>query len=408
MLSEGTSKSHHYGYIDALRGYAILGVITVHTSQHVPPLEWHVSALATAGQYGVQLFFVVSALTLLLSWRSRRDGIMPFYIRRLFRIAPMFWLAIPIVYAFQGFEPRYWAPSGISWNHILSTMTFMHGWHPESINGVVPGGWSIAVEMTFYSIFPMLALALRSWGRLFIAIFVSIVFARVLNPIAETYLTSMMPDQPSYLRSAFTNYWFFNQVPVFLIGFSTFFALRDIYAPKGLLWMALVISALSMTLLPFVWLPGPQHIKYALCFGALAFCLGRGVGGFLINWPIRQLGKISYSAYLWHFAILGLFTQATEWTADWRSAVGIDSLTNVNLVFILLLVLVTAATAAASAVTYNLIEQPMISVGNTIIRRVWGRTAGAVDRSDIDRRGRAVELMGRVWVSVPVRRRLKD
>jgi peptidoglycan/LPS O-acetylase OafA/YrhL len=30
-------------------------------------------------------------------------------------------------------------------------------WHPNSINSVVPGSWSIAAEMTFYLVFPALA-----------------------------------------------------------------------------------------------------------------------------------------------------------------------------------------------------------------------------------------------------------
>jgi hypothetical protein len=43
-------------YIDALRGYAILGVIAVHSSQLFPTLEWPVRALADQGARGVQLF----------------------------------------------------------------------------------------------------------------------------------------------------------------------------------------------------------------------------------------------------------------------------------------------------------------------------------------------------------------
>ena len=54
----------HYKYIDALRGWAILGVIIVHSSQNFE-LPSILSRLSAAGARGVQLFFVVSALTLL-------------------------------------------------------------------------------------------------------------------------------------------------------------------------------------------------------------------------------------------------------------------------------------------------------------------------------------------------------
>lgn len=86
-----------YRYIDNARGLAILMVILVHTSQSVQ-LEWGIiSILSGYGQMGVQLFFVASALTLCLSFHQRKDEpnpILAFYIRRLFRIAPMYYLGL--------------------------------------------------------------------------------------------------------------------------------------------------------------------------------------------------------------------------------------------------------------------------------------------------------------------------
>src|ERR1700733_5588258 len=82
-------------YIDALRGYAILMVIAVHTSQAFSDLPKSFSTILSQGARGVQLFFVTSALTLSMSWVSRKESAGAFYLRRFFRIAPMFWLAIP-------------------------------------------------------------------------------------------------------------------------------------------------------------------------------------------------------------------------------------------------------------------------------------------------------------------------
>ena len=138
-------------------------MILVHVSQAVPDLPHQLRLLADQGARGVQLFFVVSALTLMLSWHRRHDGVLPFYIRRLFRIAPVFWLAIAGFLLLDGFDPRYWAPHGIDWRHVLATLTFQHGWHPATITSVVPGGWTIAVEMTFYAMFPIIASVSRRW-----------------------------------------------------------------------------------------------------------------------------------------------------------------------------------------------------------------------------------------------------
>ena len=51
--------------------------------QYFDDLPGAVRTLADQGARGVQLFFVASAITLCMSWEARRDGAIPFYIRRL-------------------------------------------------------------------------------------------------------------------------------------------------------------------------------------------------------------------------------------------------------------------------------------------------------------------------------------
>ena len=146
-------EPRRYDYIDALRGYAILMVIAVHSSQYFETLA--ADRLITAGARGVQLFFVASGITLCLSWMARNDGALPFYVRRFFRIAPMFYLAIVFFIFTRGFSPSFYAPDGIGLRHILMTATFTHGMMVDTITSLVPGSWSIADEMMFYAAFPL-------------------------------------------------------------------------------------------------------------------------------------------------------------------------------------------------------------------------------------------------------------
>ena len=88
-----------YDYIDSIRGFAIFGVVLVHSSQWVAPTSSILSSIAAQGARGVQLFFIASALTLFLSMASRKQQqeemlILSFFNRRFFRIAPAFYLAI--------------------------------------------------------------------------------------------------------------------------------------------------------------------------------------------------------------------------------------------------------------------------------------------------------------------------
>ena len=92
--AEMSDPIRRFSYIDALRGYAILMVIEVHTSQLFSDLPGPLATILNQGARGVQLFFVTSAFTLSMSWVARNETTADFFTRRLFRIAPMFWIAI--------------------------------------------------------------------------------------------------------------------------------------------------------------------------------------------------------------------------------------------------------------------------------------------------------------------------
>src|SRR5258708_29037807 len=116
------------GRIDALdagRGVAICGVILVHVSLWIPDLPHWLELVASMGQYGVQLFFVISAVTITLSLDddAKRFGGEPvtiaqrFYIKRFFRIAPLYYVAI-LAYAIADYLARPAVPKPLVAPHI--------------------------------------------------------------------------------------------------------------------------------------------------------------------------------------------------------------------------------------------------------------------------------------------------
>src|SRR5262249_38127960 len=259
-------------YIDALRGYAILGVIAVHSGQSVANLP-HTLKFVTEGsaKYGVQLFFVVSALALLLSWHKRSDGAARFYVRRLFRIAPMFWLAACVYLVIFGMagSSSYWAHGGLTALGISATFLFLNGWSPDTMNALVPGGWSISAEAMFYIVFPFLAASIKSLRAAIVA-FLAAVAIVVLE--GDTIARLLLPTggEHDYLTGAFLNWWFLAQVPVFLVGFVVYYGLR-IELPRWVWSLGVQASIVALLFLVFVrWLPGPREVHFALAFGLLA------------------------------------------------------------------------------------------------------------------------------------------
>jgi peptidoglycan/LPS O-acetylase OafA/YrhL len=366
-------------YIDALRGYAILAVIMVHSSQLVSGLEWPIRQFAQKGQRGVQLFFVVSALTLMSSWHRRNDGAGPFLIRRAFRIAPMFWLAIIFFVLLDGFGPRYFAPEGIGWLHVAATAAFVHGWYPTTINSVVPGGWSIAVEMMFYLGFPFIVWWLREWRSTTLALAVAMLVAPELSRTVPGLLWPRMSDG---VVGNFGALWLPKQLPVFLIGVLTFHLsnrLSGKCSMRGLEIGAAVCVALIL-LAPF--LPGIGGLyPCAALFGALAFTLGQGAGKWLVVAPVRALGIVSYSAYLVHFAILGVLVRLRDTGID---PFGIGDAAHGWSYFLFCYIALVAATAACSTLTYRYVEKPGIAVGRWLANRMRPRNFPCRASSQLD------------------------
>ena len=77
--------------IDVTRAIAVALVVWVHAHHIVPGLDPFVAAIFGFGHLGVQLFFLASAFMLCHSMASRGDvDLTKFYLRRFFRIAPLY------------------------------------------------------------------------------------------------------------------------------------------------------------------------------------------------------------------------------------------------------------------------------------------------------------------------------
>ena len=129
--------------LDVLRGLAIAGVMAIHVSQSFPSNIHAVDFAFMCGWTGVNVFYFVSAMTMCLMWTQRVEAnpTRKFYIRRFLRIAPLFWLAIPVYLLVNGTGPSANAPNGIGPLQVILTATFLHGFWPDSVNSVVPGDW---------------------------------------------------------------------------------------------------------------------------------------------------------------------------------------------------------------------------------------------------------------------------
>lgn len=352
-----------FEYVDALRGWAVLMVMFAHTVTKKPNLLPEFKALIAKGAYGVQLFFIMSAFTLYHSYQSRatREQFSTgnFFLRRIFRIAPLYWLAI-IYYLWQdGFGPRRWLgdASFVTMENILSNITFTNGFNPEWINSIVPGGWSIGIEFIFYACMPFIFSRVTNLYRAF-NFFVFTLFFRIL---LLTPLSSIHPFVNDVFWKEFLYFSFPSQFPVFALGVVLYFVVIRGQGFRNVSPVALLLLAgLSVgELLTGGGVLMPNHIMVSISFFVAVTALSRRPVRLLVNPVITYVGQLSYSMYIVHFAVLHLMAQ-----------MGLDriirdgGILNHMARFIMLLSL----TVMVSIPIYRTLELPFMRLGQRIIK----------------------------------------
>lgn len=341
-------------FIDALRGIAILGVIMIHTWSIFRQLGPHVASFIDWGARGVQLFFIISSFTIFFSIENRKDpNFKGYFIRRFFRIAPLFYIVMLIsTFLIVGFN-------NTDWPLFFFKIFFIENFNPYWVNhGIIGVEWTIGVEMIFYAFVPFLFLKIKKLGSAFLVFFITFFIPLIL------YNTGIYPVSPEWnLYKAFS---FISHFYIFILGiiiyflFNKFQSLKETYQVK--------ISNLCLFLLIFLLLldiAGIEnyskilkgifsiHLNYLLYFSLLFFA---SIKSFVRNvWvnPITiYIGKISFSAYLLH-RMVNLFI-----TSHFLK-MNPYSLTILSFITIILI----------SSISYFFIEKPFIKLGNSIAKK---------------------------------------
>ena len=356
-------------------------VIASHASAWVHPSSTWMQQASILGTRGVELFYMVSAFTLFLSFseRSKRGkfSYSGYFIRRLARIAPMFWVALAIRLVVSGLHPNYWAPDGISKFDVLITALFINGWKAAAINSVVPGGWSVAVETSFYLLLPLCFLWVKSLRSALVATFVCLVIRNWAGVWYMTHVAHQFPPSQTYLTYSFAwEFWLPSQLPVFMLGIILYFVKERMPTNLrlGAFWLsmfaALIVASPSLNVEQFF----PVQFICTIAFLCLALPMLSGEIPFLNINPLQQIGKVSFSAYLLHPYLMQLaeriasrlgFSRADS---DWR--------------YVIAVIVTATISAIVCSYTYRFIEEPGMKAGAWIIQKLRRNDAGGPGNSN--------------------------
>jgi peptidoglycan/LPS O-acetylase OafA/YrhL len=210
--------------IHGLRAVAALMVLLF----HLAPLSNLVlpEQLGFVGAYfgfGVHLFFILSAFSLCHSTLvniDRPGWARDYFIKRFFRIAPLFYIMLAAWYAL--FYYRNAAPA---LGDVLLNLVFAFNFVPAKYESIVAAGWTVGVEMVFYAVFPVILLLV---GRLRHAL-AFFVLAYFVSAIARMSLENA--GMGAYVGGAFITV--FGIFPAGILAFWVSRRIKDKYYARG-------------------------------------------------------------------------------------------------------------------------------------------------------------------------------
>ncbi len=373
-----------YEYIDALRGVAALAVVGYHVFRDMGRyLDPRLMEITAQGARGVQLFYVLSAFTLFMSLHEREKlgevSTGSFFLRRFFRIAPMFYVSLAFYLWLYGRGPRFALGNQpyLTGVNILANILFVNGFGPYWINSIIPVGWSVAVEMSFYALIPFLHRRIHSLSR---AVWLTL-GSLAASLLAGRYLAAHPLISSPKVWEMYLSWWFPNQFPVFALGMVLFFLVTGDWAAgmelehprrrrmgRAMLFVSLllliVFARWPYRILPDQVTPSPVLYLYAGAFVLLCLALAIHPSRLVVNRFFRYAGKVSYSIYLTHWACVLYVRRFMSWLQPPFGPAG---------KLMLLGCLALASTLLVSTVAYHLIELPFQRLGGRLIRRLRER-----------------------------------
>jgi peptidoglycan/LPS O-acetylase OafA/YrhL len=349
-------QAERSGYIPTLDGWRAIAVLWV-LEGHSALWKWGPLSngwLRQTDSRGVQLFFALSGFlicTRLLREEERTGSISlrSFYTRRVFRIQPaaMTYLLVVLMLSVCGVIPHFWsaiAGAALMVRNIWPTALKAGYWYTAHF-------WSLAVEEHFYLLLPGFLVLFRR-SRL----------AILLGTVVALEIWQMIVLSTPRLQGALI--WQLAQrtdmaMGGILVGSAFALALTHEGMRRFALsflrpWVALLYAAfvfIEVARHHSWWSQTPLVTVYPILIIATGLHPESVLGGLLELAPVRFIGRISYSLYLWQ----QLFSNGRE-LAPAHS-------------FYSHILLCWCATFGCAIASYYLIEDPLIRRGHKIARR---------------------------------------
>ncbi len=296
----------YYPALDGLRGLAVLLVVVYHNFGFINYFFF--------GWLGVDLFFVLSGFLItdiLLKTLGQKSYLKNFYIRRVLRIFPLYYVTLII---FLLIIPRLHTPIDLTYytNNQVWLWTYLQNWlyilkhdgNAKALHHL----WSLAAEEQFYLLWPLIILLIRK--PQFLLLFMSVLLLGVMA-LRLWVWNNQIADLVYY------NLYTFSRIDGLCIGsmvalihrinkrfFTRYTALTVLFF-AGVNFLFFFINRNNNFSFPYLAIAG--YTTFAMMFGLL---VNEAVSGktkiinIIFTIPVLKFfGKISYGFYIFHWPL---------------------------------------------------------------------------------------------------------
>lgn len=289
--------------LDGFRAISIALVLISHSRfSNGFPFQNSEMLLSNVGSLGVTVFFVISGFLityLLLTEEAERKEInlKYFYIRRVLRIFPVYFLYCIFVFALKNHESIV-----ITTNNFIHIVSFTTNFD-KHIFSTFQHFWSLSVEEQFYLIWPISIVLFRK--NLKVVIIAFLLLSSIFRITAYKFphweisnLNSFFDYSDSIFIGALGGILFFeNKQPYFLRFFKSYFSQIALIGVIILLRYSQGMGKLGYITIPF----GNTIISFCILYIIFNYIIisEGSIFKFLNNKIIIHIGVLSYSIYIW-------------------------------------------------------------------------------------------------------------
>jgi exopolysaccharide production protein ExoZ len=328
--------------IQVLRAVAALGVLVHHVANEITGkfgLSFPFKNIIV-GAGGVDLFFVISGFVMVYASESlfaRPGAPRIFLLRRLARVAPLYWSVTAILVGYLFVAHRIFPPPSFSTEGVIATFAFLP--YPRLDGWIAPVhvlGWTLNYEMFFYVVFAAAILLPRR---------------RAVSAIVALFLALVAIGRLFALPQPFA-FWFDPLILEFCFGMLIAHAYREGIKVSRAAQFWMIAAAMAGYAGSAVFGPAVDWrvLEWGLPGAALVAGLALGRDAFAAR-PVTRafafLGDASYSLYLVHFLVFVIVYRVLK---PWFDLPPMPWIYGVALL---------SASIAAALLSYVLFERPI-------------------------------------------------